>query len=251
MAAVIFYFTGTGNSKYLAERIAAQTGDELMNIAECVQDQNYSFRLEDGERLGFVVPVYFYGIPVIVLEFLKKLNVSSGHYSYALLNCGNNTADAGGMFLRAYHVEALFGIVMVQNYVPMFKMENEKAIGEHLKRADAEMNGIVQHIIDSDKGCFDKMKGRFPRLCTFITYPVYKHGRKTYKFTVNDSCVGCGLCENICPRKAIRIENEKPVWQCTQCELCLGCLHRCPKQAINFGRQTVKSGRYVNPQTKL
>jgi Fe-S-cluster-containing hydrogenase component 2 len=95
------------------------------------------------------------------------------------------------------------------------------------------------------------MKGIFPRLYTFITYPVYKHGRKTGKFTVNDNCVGCGLCEKICPLKAIRIENEKPVWQSPQCELCLGCLHRCPKQAINFGGQTAKNGRYVNPQTKL
>ncbi len=248
---MIFYFTGTGNSRYLAERIASQTGDELMNISTCVQCQQYSFKLKEDERLGFVVPVYFNGIPVIILEFLKNLNISNCRYSYALLNCGNSTADAGGMFLRAYHVDALFSIKMVENYVPLFKIESEEIIQEHINRANIEMDGIIRQITNMDKGFYDEAKGIFPHITTLFTYPIYKHGRKTRDFTVNDSCIGCGLCENICPRKAMRIEKEKPVWQIPQCELCLGCLHRCPKQAIDYGSKTVKNGRYVNLQAKL
>ena len=33
--------------------------------------------------------------------------------------------------------------------------------------------------------------------------------------------------------------------------MCLGCLHRCPKFAIQYGRNTKKHGQYTNPNVKL
>jgi len=68
---MIFYFTATGNSKYIAEKIAAETSDRLIDIAECVQAGNFAFDLADGEAVGLVVPVYWFGIPMIVTEFLQ------------------------------------------------------------------------------------------------------------------------------------------------------------------------------------
>jgi NAD-dependent dihydropyrimidine dehydrogenase PreA subunit len=42
----------------------------------------------------------------------------------------------------------------------------------------------------------------------------------------------------------------RPAWE-GQCTLCLACLHRCPAEAIQYGKETVGKGRYVNPRVKL
>lgn len=252
---MIFYFTSTGNSKYIAEKISEKTEYEIKNIAECVQKEAYSFILKDGERVGFIVPVYFCGIPLMVTEFLKKLKLDSGHFTYAVLDYGSYPWAAEEMMRKAYKLDSSFTIHMPENYAPMFKMPDEKAVEENLTTADKEIEQITNAVLSLSKDEISKKSALMNTVNRVISYPVYKlsyiNKRNTSKFTVNDDCIGCGLCESICPRKAIVIENGKPTWQKDKCELCLGCLQRCPKQAINYGKKTLKSGRYVNPKVKL
>ena len=234
---MIFFFTATGNSKFITERIAAQTGDQIKDIAECIRTGNYSYNLAEGETVGIIVPVYYYGLPMIVGDFLRKLNVSHKSYSYAVLNCGGTTADSGAQIRRLFPIDAEFGIVTVDNYVPMYKTASDEEKQARLDKAERAIEEIARRVIDRSPGDFNECKGAFPRLITRAVYPLYQYGRKTAKFTVNDSCTGCGLCERICPRQTIKPENGSPVWTVPQCEICLGCLHRCPAAAINYGKK--------------
>ena len=93
---MIFYFTGTGNSLYAAARLAHATADRVVSIAECMQRETFSFP-EPCERVGFVFPVYWYGLPVIVERFLDRLALGGCDYVYAVVTCGGSaggTADA-------------------------------------------------------------------------------------------------------------------------------------------------------------
>ncbi len=85
---MIFYFSATGNNKYLAERIAAATGDDLISIAECVKSGRY----------GFVTPTYFWGLPSIVCDFLGKLALffEETPYVYHVLTFGSSTGSHTG-----------------------------------------------------------------------------------------------------------------------------------------------------------
>jgi len=239
---MIFYFTATGNSKFIAERIAAQTGDQLIDIAECVQIGSYSYKLADGEAIGFVVPVYYYGIPIIVGDFLRKLDVAKKPYSYVVLNCGGSTANTGGQIRRLFPIDAEFGIITVDNYVPMYKTASDEEKQARLDKAERTIGVISRRITERTPGVFNDCTGPFLHLVTGAVYPLYKYGRKTGKFTVNNSCTGCGLCEKICPCQAIKLEKGSPVWTVPQCEICLGCLHRAPRLRSIMGRSRRKTG---------
>lgn len=246
---MIFYFTATGNGKHIAEKIAKQTKDEIVNITDCIQDDKFSFSLSEGEKLGFIVPVYFFGLPMIIMEFLQKLKIDGKiEYSYAILNCGGNTGNADQMFMRTFAVDAIFGIKTVDNYVPMYPIESREVIERKLNQTEADVDVISRHINKGDIGRFNEARGSFISFLSPLVYSVYKNGRKTKKFTVNENCSSCGLCERICPRGVIRVEDKKPVWKIRQCELCFGCLHRCPTAAINYGKKSEINGRYINPR---
>jgi MinD superfamily P-loop ATPase len=70
------------------------------------------------------------------------------------------------------------------------------------------------------------------------------------KFSVNDKCTSCGTCAAICPAGNIEMVQGRPVWK-HHCELCCGCIHICPVQAIQAGAKTEKRVRYRNPSVSI
>lgn len=47
------------------------------------------------------------------------------------------------------------------------------------------------------------------------------------------------------------MQEKRPVWVKAKCALCLGCLHCCPKFAIQYGKRTQRHGQYTNPNVTL
>jgi len=245
---MILYFSGTGNAKYIAEKIAKETGDETKNIVAYTRD-NEEFILND-ERLVLVSPVYYWGIPESVKNFLKTLK-NTGKYFAIILECGGSAGNAQGICERYVRPDAVFGVAAVDNFCPMFKIPSDEEAKKRLDALDEKVVVIATKIKNEEKGDFNDVKGSFAKLNTALLYPLYEKfgGRKT-KFSVSDKCVNCGLCEKICPVSAIKIENGKPVWVKEKCDMCLGCLSRCPKNAISI-KKSLKNGRYVNPRVKF
>ena len=72
----------------------------------------------------------------------------------------------------------------------------------------------------------------------------------TRKFRAEATCIHCGKCAANCPSGAISMVDGRPVWTKSKCLKCCACINRCPVSAIQYGRKTVKRGRYVNPVLK-
>lgn len=111
---------------------------------------------------------------------------------------------------------------------------------------------VTDRIQRKEKGDFIDRK--LPRLIAGLPSAyMYIAKRKTKKLSIDkDLCMGCGLCAEKCPVGAIRMENDRPVWELEECEMCLGCLHRCPKFAISYGNgKTSRHGQYRNPYTQI
>ena len=252
---MIFYFSATGNSLYTAQRLAAATGESLCSITACMQSGQLDFTISKDEMLGFVHPTFFYGLPKIVLEFIRKaqFHVDAQPYVFHVLTMGGSSGGAGDMFRRemaakGIQTSASFAVVLPDTWTPMFDLSNTAKNLRIVEAAEPVIDDIIAKVTAHTAGDFDKRKG-FWRIFSKATYAAYQK-QNTSKFFVSDACVGCGKCAEQCPDKAIEMQNGKPVWLHPHCNFCLGCLHQCPAFAIQFGNNTKKHGQWFHPKCK-
>ena len=59
-------------------------------------------------------------------------------------------------------------------------------------------------------------------------------------FQINEKCIGCGVCEKNCPKENIDFKEKKYY---NQCMLCTRCIHNCPVNAISYKGKTIEQYR--------
>ena len=254
MRTIIYYFTGTGNSLAAAKRIAADLGDcELVPIA--------SFGNTTGDivppagRVGIVCPVYDAGLPVIVSEFAKRLNLAGTRYVFGLVTLGGAGGTAAlrqlNRILKQRNRRTLnagFAVKMPGNFPPVHRPPEGEEKDAILAAADKSLDGIVARV----KNCDEVPPGFSPLAWVMhaATYRFFSGAVRAgdAKFSVSDACTSCGTCANVCPVNNIRLEQGRPAWQ-HHCECCCACLHFCPTEAIDLHSMqgTKGRGRYRHP----
>ena len=248
---MIVYFSATGNSKYVAERIAKALNDNALSI----EQQGPAASLGQGEVLGIVAPTYWWGLPPIVREWLEKLTLSGGGYTFLVATYGTTPGfcgkDARRILTRnGIRLDAAFGVKMPDTWTPIFDLSDPDKVASQNDAAEAYIDAVIQKVLSRSKG--NQTEHRMPYLTHLLTRPLLNAERKTKNFYVEDTCVGCGLCAKRCPMQAIEIMDKRPVWVKNQCTLCLRCLHHCPKFAIQYGSgKTKQHGQYHNPHVRV
>ena len=247
---MIFYFTGTGNSQYAAQSIAAD-GETLVPIVECLRRDEYDFTVADGESLGVVTPVYFGGLPLSVEQFLGRLRLSGKPgYVYGLLTYGGFSAGAGSMLSAALAeagltLDAVYGVKMPDNYVMRYDAPTEAEEQKLLKAASEKLARIKTSVVLRGKSAVGtSLPGR---ALTAALYPGYVNGRDTAPFHVNDKCIGCAACANRCPSRAIEMRDGHPIWVKDKCAFCMSCV-RCG--AVEYGDKLTGKPRYKHPMLR-
>ena len=248
---MIFYFSGCGNSKHVAETIAAGLNDTTIFIPEAAREGRYEYELAEGERLGFVFPIYSWAPPQLVLDFVKKMQLKAKpDYLYFACTCGDNCGLTEKVFRKAveekgWHLSACFSVQMPETYIgmPGFKLDTEKNAQLKIDRADDTMMRNIPRLIDNE--CFSEIvKGSLPWLKTYLVNPGFnKYATDDSKYRVTEACIHCGKCVETCPLKNITLEDGHPKWH-GHCTMCMGCYHHCPVNAIQYGKATEGKGQY-------
>lgn len=252
---MIFYFSGTGNSLYVAQKIAQYHNEKLISIAKEFGNTT-TYPLHDHEVIGFVFPIYAWGPPSIVLQFIKKLTLNNQQENYVF--CVATCAGSAGNVMKVMNdclcpkglqLMSGFSVIMPNNYIIIGDVDSKKRAAEKLALAEKTVQSI-NDTIEQRKREFKVKKGTFPWLLTGCINPMFtKRGVNPKKFYANEHCTGCGICAKVCNCHNITVA-QKPQWGsiCTQC---LACLHYCPTRAIQYGKGTEKKGRYTNPNISL
>lgn len=270
---MIFYFSGTGNSKWTAKTLALETGDTLVSIPEVI-NSDCTFTLEKDEHVGFIFPIHGWRVPNIVKEFLTKLTIKTlgedtshvKHYCFCLVTAGDSIGKAMERFQQqlksvavgdALSLKVVCSLIMPESYVGLPGMDVDTKEKELEKKELAskqlkEFSNILKQRPHKDSnqiwGWNQLIRGPIP---SFFSGPV---GGFFERFLITDKpfhvdsrrCVKCGICANVCPVSDIKggLDYEPEWLHNGKCLTCFSCYHHCPHHAIEFGKRTQKKGQY-------
>ncbi len=246
---MILYFSGTGNSKYIANVLASKIGERTVNANELIKNGE-SPKMLDGERLIFVSPVYAWRFPKIFQKLIEKSGLSGK--AYFVITCGNSICNAE-KYLKKMCKKAgieLMGvaeIVMPENYIAMFTAPKKEEISKIIEKAKIKAESLAESIIRGEElpSIKTDFRGKFLS-SALVNGGFYIFSVSAKKFYVTDKCVSCGKCKEECALNNIKIVNGKPKWG-NNCTHCMACICKCPKLAIEYGNKTKNKERYVCP----
>lgn len=259
---MIFYFTGTGNTRWVAQQLAEATGEELMFIPDELRKTERHYSPKAGERLGICFPTHGWQPPRIVREFIRNstFDVTSSTFIYAVTTCGDNMGHAMRILnkeLRAKDMQAqsMFAVLMPESNVcfSFLHLDTKEREREKIEAARDHVRHICKMVSNRQQGIVELIRGAIPYTYTYVIGGYYnKHLITDAKFWVDaDACIRCGLCARLCPVDDIvcktnvgTLKSPPPSWKHNgSCTNCLACYHHCPRHAIHWGN--IKRGQYT------
>lgn len=244
---MILVFSGTGNSLAVAESLGVRLGmDVILLRSPLIGEASPEFPVMEGEEVIWVSPVYSWGLPGVVANFMSRAVFSGNPRQHLVLtygdDCGLTPEQWRGIIGPS--AAAAFGVRMPNTYVsfPGFDVDSPEVEGRKLGAYQERVEEIASKIEGGFNGT-DVRRGGAAWLKSRVVYPSFiKHCSRTEKFHVAE-CVHCGMCAKVCPMGNVRLETEGPEWG-KDCTGCLACYHSCPVHAINYGRFTRRKGQY-------
>lgn len=255
---MIIYFSATGNSKHCAQKLANALNDELIDIKDLIKGGKYTIDLSSQKYFGVVYPTFAWDMPYFIRDYFEKCIITGYEkscYAFAVATCGGSEGYAVRhiediLMKKGIKLNSMFSLLFPDNYILMFPLSTEEETAKKVAESEGALDEII--IAVKDRNDTQKLtKTKIPKGMYKAFAKLFQIGSyKTKKFRVNESCIGCGICENVCPVSVISIKDNKPVWNNNKCSKCLACVHNCPKRAIDYGKATTKTGRYIYPHVK-
>lgn len=204
---MIFYFSGTGNTKWAASKLAAATREDLISIAPYMRADDSShnlaepFILKENERLGFVFPVHGWRVPKLVREFICKMKIqrepsdaTGGNkakaddcqknrpFAYCVCTAGDsigltienlNEVISQNPSLQALgitEVSSSYSLIMPESYIGLPFMDVDPKEREIRKKENAaqELAVVCEEIFDRKEGINRLVKGPIPWFFTKV-----------------------------------------------------------------------------------
>ncbi len=248
---MVIYFSGTGNSEYVAKRIAAETGDNCEDLFLRIRGNDYSPIMSENPFV-LVCPTYAWRIPKILEQWLEKAELSGNRSLYFVMTCGGNIGNAGAYCeelcrKKGMNFMGCFPIIMPENYIALFKTPTPTEAREIIKKAENQIDTAAA-LVSSGKPFQEPKITLIDKLSSGIVnitfYSLFVHAKKFY---ATDGCTSCGKCVRVCPLGNIELRSGKPVWG-NSCTHCMACICRCPQKAIEYGKHSKGLPRYTFPE---
>ncbi len=244
---MVLYFTGTGNSRYLARRIAEELDMPLYDLNACIKAGDTA-PVQTGQDVVLVTPTYAWRIPRVVSQWLGNTELTGAERIWFVMDCGSeigNAAKYNRQLAAQKHLRYMgtAQIIMPENYIAMFNAPQAEQARRIVEQAEPALQKVLAQLRAGQE--FSPLRDTlYDRFMSGPVNPVfYRFFVKADAFRATDVCIGCGKCVELCPLNNIRLENGKPVWG-KHCTHCMACICYCPKEAIEYGKKSKGKPRY-------
>jgi ferredoxin len=248
----IYWFSGTGNSYAVARDVAAGIGDaRLVPVASLAPES----RTAEGV-VGIVCPVYFYGLPRIVRNFIRRLDLSRTEYAFAVLTSGGFPGRAPAQAAKLLREsgrapDAVYAVTLPGNYIAMYSAPSAEASRRMASDARSLSAQIAKDVKTRSSASVARPNPAGPASALFSAtlgrWFASSSATQDRRFRATSACTACGLCVRVCPAANVELTDGRPRWL-GHCEQCFACIHWCPAEAIQIRRTpTAKRGRYHHP----
>lgn len=209
----VYFFSGSGHSRAVAEYIAREFNTELIEITDLTPAP-----AENIETAVIVFPVYCQNIPAPIIPFLKNISTPK----VALI------ATYGGISRGNVIFEAVKLVKSTLTAWAYVKMEHSYLSDS----TDFDKNALSETVKNITLGVPCKVI-RLPQNPFASFFPAWR-SRVGVRIKRLDTCTSCGKCTERCPMKAIKngIPNNK-------CIRCLRCVNECPNHALEFSLTSI------------
>ncbi|MDY7077374.1 MAG: EFR1 family ferrodoxin [Chloroflexota bacterium] len=267
MRLLILFFSGTGNTHYVAEYLAQKLGQIPIDVLVRSIEQTPAETLPDFDLLTIGFPVYVADSPPFFQEYIHRLSDGEGRGVFVFSTKGAFAGRAGPRNLqrvasRGYvplgevsvTMPGTDGLAFVAKKSWMARMAENKDF-EHLKSVDRlarRMEEVLQITLAGQTARNRQVRmprNASPSLTDRLWKAVYERFTAPFKrrFYADERCNRCWLCVQICPSHNIRLEDGQ-IRFADRCYLCMRCVHQCPQEAIQIGKSTVGKFRWRGPK---
>lgn len=242
---MILYFSGTGNSRYVAEHLSCLLKDEAVSVSTYLR-ANKKGEFKTEKPYVFVTPCYMSRMPMKVEKFLLDSKFEGNKEAYFVMTAGQAIGNAG-KYCEAIckkHGLKYKGIQAVQmpaNYVVMYDVTDRDKAESEAQNAMPEIKRAAELIQKDEELKYEGLNGH--KLFSMIAPSFTATMVKSKNFYAEDSCIHCGTCADLCPLDNISYKEKKPVWG-TEFMHCMACISACPAKAIQYGKATKGRNRY-------
>lgn len=250
---MIVYFTGTGNSRYCAQRLAHALEDETVDSFRFIRD-GIAAELISEKPWVFVAPTYGWQLPRVFADFIRGGSFAGNRDAYFVMTCGSEIGNAGAKIgplcaEAGFNYKGVLQVVMPENYIALFDAPEQDEARKITSAAMPDLERAAARIREGRElsapkaGVVDKLKSGI------VNAAFYRFIIRAKPFTVSDDCISCGKCADVCPLGNVRLEGGVPVWG-ARCTHCMACICGCPTSAIEYGRASRGKPRYQCPVYK-
>lgn len=236
---MIFYFSGTGNSLSVAKNVGQSLSLPIKSIPQISTPMDY----RNAETVGLIFPVYAWGMPRMVEEFIKQLQLSKETYIFAIAVCAGNPA---GTILACERLLKKSGGVLAAGFTVYLgrdrSAEELPLIARIIKHFNGppprnfhDREGEIVSLIHKRVTDIKESGGSIAVFLGTLLHPLALRVLSTSdrSFSQSSSCKSCGLCTKVCPTENIILENKKLQWL-HNCEQCFACQTICSHKGITF-----------------
>ena len=127
---MIYYLTGTGNSRWAAQLLADHLHDTAEDAAPALKS-GLAPSLHSEKPWVFVCPTYGWQIPHVFADLLCRTGFDGSRKAYFVLTCGDDIGAAGPRLRKlcgelGLEYRGVWPLVMPENYVAMFPVPGEE-----------------------------------------------------------------------------------------------------------------------------